>query len=129
MYRFFKTRKKQTQQEYVLFHGEGILDVTNSNAMSSDDSLGYMCGCDISVSQNGKIEIFSLENVKELLECFSVLDIVRASNNINNYDSTYVTEVLLITENKDLRISFQTKESKIEFWNALTTTYDNLKDR
>ena len=61
------------------------------------------------------------------MERLSVFDIVRASNNINNYDPNHITEVSLTTENKDLRISFQAKESKDEFWDALTTTYDNLK--
>lgn len=124
MFRFLKEEKNDP-----IFHEKGIIDVTNLDAMSPDDSLGYMCDCDITIFQNGKIEICAVDNVTDLLESFSVLDIVRTSNNINNYDPTHVTEVSVITETKDIRISFQTKESKIEFWNALTTTYDNHKDR
>ena len=45
------------------------------------------------------------------------MDIVRTSDNINNYDPAH--DMAVITENKTLRISFQTKESKIEFCNAL----------
>ena len=47
------------------------------------------------------------------------MDIVRASDNINNYDPAHDMEIAVITENKTLRIFFQTKESKIEFCNAL----------
>ena len=47
----------QAQQKNApVFHGEGIIDVTNFEAMSPDDSLGYMCGCNISIFQDGMIE-------------------------------------------------------------------------
>ncbi|MBQ8504170.1 MAG: hypothetical protein IJ491_07825 [Clostridia bacterium] len=130
MFSFFKTRKnsKATKNNSV-FQGKGFIDVTNFDAMSPDDSLGYACVCDIVVFQNGLIEIFSDNNERNLLESFSVLNIVTANNNINNYAPETMMGVSVITENKGLRIFFQTKESKIEFWNALTTTYDNLKER
>ena len=102
-----------------VFHGEGIIDVTSFDTISPEDSLGFMCGCDISVFQSGKIEIRSIDNAKDLLESFSAMDIVRTSDNINNYDPAHDMEIAVITENKTLRISFQTKESKIEFCNAL----------
>ena len=130
MFSFFKIKKKsQTPSNTILFRGKGIIDVTNFDAMSPDDSLGYMCGCDVSVFMNGQIEIYTDDKTKDLLESFSILDIVRANNNINNYDPNHIAEVSLITENKDLRISFQAKESKDEFWDALTTAYDKLKER
>ena len=100
-----------------VFHGEGIIDVTSFDTISPEDSLGYMCGCDISVFQSGKIEIRSIDNAKDLLESFSAMDIVRTSDNINNYDPAH--DMAVITENKTLRLSFQTKESKIELCNAL----------
>ena len=130
MFSFFKIKKKsQTPSNTILFRGKGIIDVTNFDAMSPDDSLGYMCGCDVSVFMNGQIEIYTDDKTKDLLESFSISDIVRANNNINNYDPNHIAEVSLITENKDLRISFQAKESKDEFWDALTTAYDKLKER
>lgn len=102
-----------------VFHREGIIDVTIFDAISPEDSLGYMCGCDISVFQSGKIEMRSLDNAEDLLESFSAMDIVRVSDNINNYDPAHDTEIAVITENKDLRITFHNKESKIEFCNVL----------
>ncbi len=129
MFSFFKIKKKsQTPLNTLLFYGKGIIDVTNFDAMSPDDSLGYMCGCDVSVFMNGQIEIYTDDETKDLLESFPVLDIIRANDNINNYDPNHITDVSLTTENKNFQISFQTKESKDEFWNALTTTYDNLKE-
>lgn len=130
MFNFFKIKKKsQTPLNIPLFHGKGIIDVTNFDAMSPSDPLGYMCGCDISVFVNGQIQIFTEDKTKDLLESFSVLDIVRANNNINNFDPNHITDVSLTTKSKALQITFQTKESKDEFWNTLTTTYDNLKER
>ena len=129
MFSFFEIKKKsQTPLNTLLFYGKGIIDATNFAAMSPDDSLGYMCGCDVSVFMNGQIEIYTDDETKDLLESFPVLDIIRANDNINNYDPNHITDVSLTTENKNFQISFQTKESKDEFWNALTTTYDNLKE-
>lgn len=129
MFHFLKARKKpKTPSNNCLFHGKGVIDVTNFDAMSPDDSLGYMCGCDISVLQDGQIEILSDDDAKDLLESFSVSNIVRANNDINHYDPNHITEVSVMTESKALRITFQTKESKNEFWNALTATRDNVKE-
>lgn len=120
----------QAQQKNApVFHGEGIIDVTNFEAMSPDDSLGYMCGCNISIFQDGMIEICSADNEQDILERFSALNIIKANNNINNFDPQYAMGVSVLLENKDLRIFFQTKENKMDFWNALATTYDNLKTR
>ena len=102
-----------------IFHGEGIIDVTRFDAISPEDPLGYLCGCDISVYQSGKIDIRSIDNAKDLLESFSAKDIIRVSYNINNYDPAHDTEIAVITENKALRITFYNKESKIEFCNVL----------
>lgn len=124
MFNSFKSKK---QSNNCLFHGKGIIDVTNFDDMSLDDSLGYMCSCDIIVFQNGIIEIYKDDSIEDLLESFSLFNIVMANNNINNYDPSHTAEVCLMTESKDLRISFQTEEIKKEFWNALTTAYDNLK--
>ena len=109
----------QYNETAPVFHREGIVDVTIFDAISPEDSLGYMCDCDISVFQSGKIEIRSLDNEKDLLESFSVMDIVSVSDNINNYDPAHDTEIAVITENKALRIAFHNKESKIELCNVL----------
>ena len=126
LYRLFEYRKFQNAN---IFNGEGIIGVDNFGAMSPDESLGYMCSCNISVLQNGQIEIRSVDEVKDLLESFSVLDIVSANNNINNYDPAYIMDVALKTASKGLRITFQTKESKMEFWDAFTTTYDSINNK
>lgn len=111
-----------------LFHGKGVVDVTNFDAKSPDDSLGYMCSCDITVLKSGQIEIYSDDIAKGLLESFSVSNIVAANNNINNYNPNHIAEVSLMTDSKDLRITFQTQESKKEFWRVLSTAKDNLKE-
>ncbi len=127
MFRIFSARNNpNTKTNDYVFYEKGIIDVTNFDVMSPDDDLGYMCGCDIFVFQNGIIEIFSDDNEKELLERFSVSDVVRASNNINNYDPDYAMDVSMITKKKELRISFQSKESKNRFWNVITTIYDKI---
>lgn len=106
-----------------LFHGRGIVNVTNFDVNSPDDPLGYLCSCDISVLKSGQIEIHSDDAAQALLESFSVSNIVGASNNINNYDPNHITDVSLITNSKDLRITFQTQESKNEFWRVFSALY------
>ena len=106
---------------------KGIVDVTNFNAMSPNDPLGYMCSCVITIFENGQLEICSDDGEKNILESFSVFNIVRMNNYINSYDPRHTAVVSLTTESKDLTITFPTEESKNEFWSALTTTYDTIK--
>lgn len=126
--RFRKNKNKAQQAKEPVFHAEGIIDVTNFDAMSPDDSLGYMSAGAVSVFENGQIEMRSVDNTKDLLESFSVLHILHASNNINNYDPEHAMEVALTTENKALQIAFHAKEDKAGFWEALTSTYNKLKE-
>lgn len=130
MFQGFKTSENSNEQtNEPVFHEKGVMiDVTNFDATSPDDSLGYMCGGDIYVFRNGLIQIYADDKENDLLESLSVFNLVRASNQINNFDPKHTTEISMITESKDLRIIFQTKERKMDFWNALTATYDRLKE-
>ena len=125
--RFRKNKNKAQQANKSIFHAEGIIDVTNFDAMSPDDSLGYMSAGTVFIFENGQIEIRTVDNTKDLLESFSVLHILHASNNINNYDPEHAMKVAFTTENKALQIAFHTKEDKAGFWEALTSIYNHLK--
>lgn len=128
MFQFFRFLKsnKAPKDDALIFCDNAIIDVTNFSAASPDEPLGYFCSCDISVFSNGQIEIRADDTTKKLLECFSVLDLVRANNNVNNFDPSYATMVSLTTNSKNIGITLQTNDSKVNFWNALTTTYDKL---
>ena len=128
MFQFFRFLKssKVPKEDAPIFCGNAIIDVTNFSTTSPTEPLGYFCSCDISVFANGQIEIRADDGAKELLERFSVLDITSASNNVNNYDPSYATMVSVTTNAKNLRVTFQSKDPKEKFWNALTTTYDKL---
>ena len=126
MFNIFRKIKKQSKTNNItVFQGKGVIDVTNFSAMSPDDSLGYMCGCDISVFQNGQVLIYSDDKKKELLENCSVVDIISSNNNVGNFHPDYITTITILTRTKKLQISFYNQEKKNEFWNALITLQSN----
>lgn len=125
---FRKHKNKALETKEPIFCAEGIIDVTNFDAMSPDDSLGYMSAGIVSIFENGQIEMRTVDKTKDLLESISISHILHASNNINNYDPEHAMEVALTTENKALQIAFHTKEDKAEFWETLTSTFNKLKE-
>jgi len=121
---FRRKNKPDDIDSKVVFHEKCIMDVTNFNANASGDSLGYLCNCIVSVYSNGLIRVCSVDNENNVLESISVLEIIRANDNINNYDPDYLAVVSVITEKKGFRFSFESVDVKNSFWNALTSTYD-----
>ena len=128
MFRFFRPRKQAVTAGTISeFHGKGIIDVTNFAAMTPDDPLGYMCGCNIAVLQNGQIEIRSDDSENELLESFSGADIVCVRESENHQDPMVRTDVSVMIEEKNLKISFQSQETQKEFCMALAAARSHSK--
>ena len=126
--RFFNGKTKQSVKACeIVFQENGVIDVTNFNALTPEDSLGYMCGCEIQLYINGQLQINSCDEKRETLESFSILSIIKARNNIKYYDPMFSNTVSIITEEKRFDISFQSIEEKNSFWKSLTTVYDSLK--
>ena len=111
----------------VVFHEKGFIDVIDFNAKvkAPGDYIGYACGCDVLISQNGQVEIRSY-NGKDVLECFSVLSIIRARYRVSLHPD-FIQDVMVMTANKRFKIRFEKTGDKSRFWDALTTIYDNLK--
>ncbi len=126
MSHLYKNHELYDDNRDPVFFNNGILDVTNFDIMTPDEPIGYVSSCTVSVFQSGLIEIRAVDKNQSVLESFNISDIWRASNNINNYDPRHITEVSMITDTKDYRISFHSMEVKGAFWSALTTTYDKL---
>ena len=119
-------QKKDLAQQHLAFQERGIIDVTNYDAKTPEDPLGYMSSGIVQVSPDGKIIIYS-ESDGSLLENISLADIILGNDNINHYDPEFQTAVSLITKNKGIRIHFDTIELKREFWDSITAVYGNLK--
>lgn len=124
MFNFFKRKNKgnskEIQESKIVFRESGIINVTNFSAMSIEDSLGYVCSCVISVLSNGIIEVHSCEKESKILETISVSGIHIFSNNVNNYDPMYATEVLLTTDDYEFLFSFESVEIKRNFANSIS---------
>ena len=126
MIHLFKKHKLYDMNRDPVFFNNGILDVTYFDVMTPDEPIGYASSCTVAVFQNGLIEIHAVDKDQCVLESFKISDIWRANNKIYNYDPRHITEVSMITEKRDYRISFFSMEVKDAFWSALTTIYDKL---
>ena len=112
-------------QKKLMFQNRGIIDVTNFDAMTPDDPLGYARSGVIQLYSDGNLIIYSAVGA-ELLENINLTDVILGSDNLNNYDSMYITSISLMTREKNIRIDFRTIDIKKEFWDYCTTIYDNL---
>ena len=102
-----------------LFHEKGTIDVTNFAANSPKDSLGYMCGCTVIISPDGTIRVCEYEDKNIILETIASANIIQFSDNINNYDPKHRTEVSIMTEGHDFRLSFESAKVKERFVDTL----------
>ena len=117
--------KNSKRQRNLVFQNCGTIDVTYFDAMTPDDFIGYLSGGSVQVFSDGDLIIYS-EDEKSILENINLTDLIKGSNNINNFDPKSRTAVSLMTKEKDIRISFQSIEIKLEFWNTISKVYDNL---
>ena len=102
-----------------------IIDVFNNyEASSPDDELGYVTTAVVNVCQNGDIVTEGRNGVSEKI---NLLKVVRASNNINNYDPSYATRIRLMMSDMDITFVFENKLIKGYFWNTITELYDSLR--
>ena len=102
-----------------------IIDVFNNyEASSPDDELGYVTTAVVNVFQNGDIVTEGRNGVSEKI---NLLKVVRASNNINNYDPSYATRIRLMMSDMDITFVFENKLIKGYFWNTITELYDSLR--
>ena len=123
MFGFFKKKKKDNSMDIknsnLLFYEKGVIDVTNFEAMSPEDSLGYMCGCIIIVSSDGTIRVCEYEDENVIMETIVLKNVIRFCDNINNYDPSHLTEVSIMTEDHDFRLSFESVQVKERFVDTL----------
>ena len=118
--------KGEGMENSRVFSTEGFLDVTDCTAEPADDlsenaEIGYACRCAVSVFDDGKVEIDSMEAAPKQLERFSMSDIVSLF-----YTRLYPMDVVLLLEDKELRISFPSAEGKAGFLGALSGLSDSL---
>lgn len=128
MFRLFRKKNDvQINGDTCLFCEDGTIDVTNFDVTNPNEPMGYLAACKVCIFQSGLIEIRSVDDEQRIMESTYVMNILRANNNINNFDPSYLTSVSLLTNNKEYRISFKTKELKNTFWSSLTAVYDKNK--
>ncbi|MBQ8201553.1 MAG: hypothetical protein IJZ74_07290 [Clostridia bacterium] len=111
----------------VIFHGKGIIDVTNFEIASFDEPIGYLCGCDVYAFRNGQIKIFADGDPDDLLESLSVAEMIRVNGSVGDDDPEHMREVSVVTESKNLRVSFFDDRDKAGFWHAVAVLYDQLR--
>lgn len=120
-----QVEKQDTQRGELYFQGRGIVDVTNF-VMKSFSDAGYMCSCDVLIYCDGRIELVEDVNEREILECFSVQQIISANDQVGGFNPAYTQDVVLVTNEKSLRMSFYNEADKKKFWNAaLAVAADN----
>ncbi|MGM9947655.1 hypothetical protein, partial [Floccifex sp.] len=99
-----------------IYHEKGALHISEIDATSNH--LIPICDCDIFVFQDGTIEIYDNEN--NLFEHCFIWDILQ-ENHFN-------LDMSLKFKNKNFRITFPNKESKIHFCDILEkNTYILIK--
>ena len=125
LFGLFKHKEKLTDTQPV-FRDDAFVDVTYFDERETEDTVGYFCGANIRLSPDGHLVLYSLAE-KRVLEDISITDIIKGSNNINNYDPDYINVVSLTTEKIGIRISLKNGAAKRDFWNALTSTYDDIR--
>lgn len=108
----------------LFFQGKGIINVTN-HVMKSFSDAGYMCSCDVMIYRDGQIELIEDDGPRELLERLSVQQIISANDHMNSYDPVYTQDVLLVTEEKTLHMSFYNEDAKKKFWDAILAVAAN----
>ena len=109
-----------------VFQSRGILHVTNFEAETPDDPLGYLCGGRVQLFSDGDL-ILASEEDDRILETIHLADVITGSDTIRDYDPAFQTMASLMTMEKHIRIEFQSVEMKREFWNAVTAVYGSLK--
>lgn len=118
--------KKKAGGRELFFQGKGIINVTN-HVMKSFSDAGYMCSCDVLIYRDGQIELIEDDGSRELLERLSVQQIISANDHMNSYDPIYTRDVLLVTEEKTLHMSFYNEDAKKKFWDAILAVSANKK--
>ena len=102
-----------------VFNEYGIINVTNFDTTPENPELGYLCGGIVSVFSDGRIQILDANEVGEQLESLHVHDLVRMSTNVNSYDPEHMMEIVLMTQEKSIRITFDDAETKYQFAETL----------
>lgn len=116
--------KQHGGDRVLYFKCKGIINVTN-HVMRSLSDAGYMCSCDVLIYHNGQIELIEDDGEREVLERFSVGQIISANDHMNGYDPLYERDVLLVTQEKSLHMSFYRDEAKRAFWEAVLAVAAN----
>lgn len=116
-------REQESTQHNLVFQNNGVIDVTNYAAETPNDSLGYLCGGIIQVLSDGGLIICDSED-ETILENIKLTDIINVKTNIHNFDPRFETSVSLITNKKEIRISFQSIEIERELLNSIAAVYD-----
>lgn len=120
--------KQEACDGKLYFRGKGIVDVTNF-MMNSFSDAGYMCSCDVLIYCDGRIVLVEDADEQETLECFSVHQIISANDQVGGFNPLYARDVMLITREKSLRMSFYNEADKKKFWDAaLAVSANTLKD-
>ena len=117
---------KTTEQRKLVFRERCVIDVTNFDVSTPGEPLGYLSGGMIHVFSDGDV-VVSSEDEKSVLETIHLTDVFTVSDNINQFDPASETTASLITNEKDIRISFQSVELKKAFWNSIVSVYADLK--
>ena len=103
----------------IVFQEYGIIDVTNFDATPENPELGYLCGGIVTVLSDGEIVSHNANEGGELLEDFLASDLISVNSNINDFDPECMTEISLMTQDKNIRISFGDTEKKQSFVETL----------
>ena len=109
-----------TNDSAIVFREKCMVDITYLDA-KADEIMGYLCGCTFVVLSDGSVRVCEYEDENTTLETFSVTDIIRFNDNINNFDPEYNTEVSMMTNNRSFRFMFKSSEVKKQFSDVFST--------
>ncbi len=117
-----KKKKRKKDNRHCIFENTCITDVTNFEANSPTDSLGYLSSANISVFSDGMISLVA-DNEEEY---FSIFSIVQYNDNVGNFDPLHVTEVKFILKDKCIVVTFNDKATKKTFTHKLKSLTEML---